>query len=340
MRLKGNLAADGALVLTTLIWGSTFVVAKDILEHWPPVAYITLRFVLAALALVALFPKLTVRARRFEWKAGATLGLLMGGGFALQAVGQVYTTPSKSAFVTGLTTPLVPFVALLILRVRPNLENMIGVTLASIGGLLILAPEGDAAMNTGDLLTLCATTLFAAHITLMSAYAREVDVRQLTVLQITSAAILFVVVWIIFRAWALLFEPNRLPGFVAREAAPLVWDERVVGQLVFLALVATVVTFLLWTWGQARVSATHAAIIFSLEPVFATLFAVAVRGAGEWMGRRANIGAALILAGVIISEIHLGRGRRARGAPEETEEDVSIDEEMEEGMRDEGGGMK
>jgi drug/metabolite transporter (DMT)-like permease len=331
MRFKGNLAADGALVLTTLIWGSTFVMAKDILEHWPPVAYITFRFALASILLVLLFPKQTLRARSREWKAGATLGLLMGGGFALQAVGQVYTTPSKSAFVTGLTTPLVPFVALLVLRVRPNLENLIGVTLASVGGMLILAPQGAEGMNTGDLLTLVATTLFAAHITLMSAYAREIDVGQLTVLQIASAAILFLLVWIAFRAaGAIAPEESSLPGFISRELVPVVWTGRVLWQLVYLAVVATVITFLLWTWGQARVSATHAAIIFSLEPVFATTFAVAVRGANEWMGRRANLGAALVLTGVIVSEIRLGRIGRAPSSPEESagDEDVSIDEEM------------
>jgi drug/metabolite transporter (DMT)-like permease len=330
VRFKGSLAADGALVLTTLIWGSTFVIAKDILEDFPPVAYITIRFILAAICLVLLFPRLTVRARLVQWKAGATLGLLMGGGFALQAVGQVYTTPSKSAFVTGLTTPLVPFVALLILRVRPNLENLIGVTLASLGGMLILAPQGSEPMNTGDLLTLVATTLFAAHITLMSAYARQIDVRQLTVLQISTAAMLFIFVWLVFQATGLAVAQNSLPGFISREIAPLVWTERLVWQLIYLATVATVITFLLWTWGQARVSATHAAIIFSLEPVFATLFAVAVRGANEWMGRRGNLGAALIFAGVIVSEIRLKRSRRAQAGRYEMEEDedVSIDEEM------------
>jgi drug/metabolite transporter (DMT)-like permease len=333
VRFKGSLAADGALGLTTLIWGSTFVIAKDILEDFPPVAYITVRFLLASICLVLLFPRLTLRARRVEWKAGATLGLLMGGGFALQAAGQVYTTPSKSAFVTGLTTPLVPFVALLLLRVRPNLENLIGVTLASLGGMLILAPQGSEPLNTGDLLTLVATTLFAAHITLMSAYARQIDVRQLTVLQIGAAAILFVIVWLAFQATGLIAAEGSLPGFISRETAPLVWTERVVWQLVYLATVATVITFLLWGWGQARVSATHAAIIFSLEPVFATLFAVAVRGANEWMGRRGNIGAALILVGVIISEIRLTRRGRAKGVQEAEEQDgdVSIDEGMAEG---------
>jgi drug/metabolite transporter (DMT)-like permease len=324
MRVKGNLAADGALVLVTLIWGSTFVMAKDVLDYWPPLAYITTRFALAAVVLVALFPQLFIRARRQEWRAGATLGLLVAFAFAGQAVGQVYTTPSKSAFITGLTTPLVPFVALVLLRVRPTLENLIGVTLASIGGVLILIPT-DASVNRGDVLTLVCTALFAAHITLLSSYARRFDVRQLTVLQITSAAIVFFFVWLAFKACAFFLVGHPLPGVIARESVPLIFSLRVLWQIVFLAMVATVATFLLWTWGQSRMSATHAAIIFSLEPVFATIFALAVRGGKEWMGTRGALGAALVLLGIIVSELRLGERREsAAQGVEALEEDRDI----------------
>ncbi|HEX8773335.1 MAG TPA: DMT family transporter [Pyrinomonadaceae bacterium] len=328
MRIKSNWAADGALVVVTLIWGSTFVMAKDVLDYWPPLVYITIRFALASVVLVALFPRLFIRARGEEWRAGATLGLLMAFAFAGQAVGQVYTTPSKSAFITGLTTPLVPFVALVILRVRPTLENLIGVSLASIGGMLILIPH-DASVNRGDVLTLLCTTLFAAHITLLSSYARRFDIRQLTVLQITSAAIVFVLVWLSFKACALLLVGHPLPEVIARESVPLDLGLRVLWQIVYLALVATVATFLLWTWGQSRMSATHAAIIFSLEPVFATIFALAVRGGGEWMGGRGALGAALIFLGIIISELHLGERRKSAGQGVEAldeDRDISLAE--------------
>src|SRR5262245_35899910 len=117
MRLKTDLTSDAVLILTTVIWGSTFVIVKDVVEQWPPVAYITVRFVLAALILLALFPRRVLIAGSRQWCAGATLGVLMGAGFALQAIGQVSTTPAKSAFITGLTTPLVPFFTLFILRV-------------------------------------------------------------------------------------------------------------------------------------------------------------------------------------------------------------------------------
>lgn len=327
MRLKANLAADGALVLVTLIWGSTFVLAKQVLDYWPPLAYIGARFVLASITLAVIFPKQLASARAREWKMGATLGAIMVGGFTLQAVGQIYTTPSKSAFITGLTTPLVPFVALLVLRVRPSFENLAGVVLASLGGILILMPS-EASVNRGDVITLSCTVLFAAHITLLSVYAKRVELRQLTALQISSAAILITIIWTLFRLFALVAPANSLPEAVAREAVQLPFSTAIVLQLVYLSLIGIVATFLLWTWGQGRMSATHAAIIFSLEPVFATLFAVAVRGRGEWMGRRGTLGAALIFIGIIISELRWSERRRMKGAREAIEDDdadISID---------------
>ncbi|HZH30950.1 MAG TPA: DMT family transporter [Pyrinomonadaceae bacterium] len=330
MRLKSNLAADGALMLTTLIWGSTFFMAKDILGVWPPMAYMFVRFAGAAVLLAAMFPRRLLRARGEEWRAGATLGLLMGVGFGLQAAGQVYTTASKSAFVTGLTTPLVPFVAYLILRARPGVENLLGVVFASLGGLLILAPQGaDTSVNLGDMLTLAAIALFATHITLMSVYARRYDVRQLTVLQIACIAALFAVVWGGLRVWGSVWGAETLPDALARETLPLVWNGRIVWQLVYLATVATVGAFLCWTWGQARTTPTHAAIIFSLEPIFATAFAVAVLGAGEWMGGRGWLGAALVFAGIIISETRWSERRERNRAGRERQKADEVAREAE-----------
>jgi drug/metabolite transporter (DMT)-like permease len=298
--------------------------AKDILGVWPPMAYMFVRFMGAALLLALMFPRRLVQARGEQWRAGATLGLLMGIGLGLQAAGQVYTTASKSAFMTGLTTPLVPFVAYLILRARPGVENLLGVVFATLGGLLILAPQGaDTSVNLGDILTLAATALFAMHITLMSVYARRYDVRQLTVLQIVCIAGLFTFVLGGLRVWVSLAGADALPAALARETLPLAWSGRVLWQLVYLATIATVGSFLLWAWGQARTSATHAAIIFSLEPVFATAFAVAVIGASEWMGGRGWLGAALIFAGIIISEMRWSERRERRANEKAREAEVA-----------------
>lgn len=312
--------------MTTLIWGSTFVVVKDVLDQWPPLFYITSRFVISGAVLLLLFPKFALGTNRKELLSGVTLGLLLGGGFALQTFGQVYTTPSKSAFITGLTTPLVPFAALILLKVRPNTENLIGVVLASTGGILILAPTQAEAVNKGDLLTLGCTVLFAVHITLMSVYSRQVDLRRLTVLQINTVAVIFLGLFASVLAIS-LFKPEALAQFVFQENLIPAISGRVAAQVVYLAVVATVITFLFWTWGQSRVSATHAAIIFALEPVFATIFAVIVRGSGEFFGVRGSIGAALILAGVIVSELRLGRKPSTR-IEEIHAEDVSLAEDI------------
>ena len=326
MRLRSNLTADGALVLTTVVWGSTFFMAKDILAVWPPLSYMTFRFVVASVILIALFWRRFVSATREAWRAGATLGLLMATGFALQAAGQVYTTASKSAFVTGLTTPLVPFVAYALLRARPGIENLVGVVLASVGGVLILAPQGQGSVNFGDLLTLVSTVAFAFHITLLSLYAKRFDARQITVLQIVSTGAFVVLVWLLLRACGLVFDRPALPAFIARESAPLLWSARIAWQLAYLSTVATVAVFFLWTWGQARSTATHAAIIFSLEPVFATAFAVAFIGRGEWLGARGYVGAGLVFAGIIASELRWGRRRRSRVGMVVTEDETEIDD--------------
>ncbi|HST51309.1 MAG TPA: DMT family transporter [Pyrinomonadaceae bacterium] len=317
MKLKSHLGADAAILLTTLIWGSTFAVARGVLDHWPPLAYLAIRMPLAALLFAALFPRQVFGAGREVWRAGATLGLLIGVAFVMQTTGLLFTTPAKSAFISGLTTPLIPFVAYLLFRARPSRENLAGIVLASAGGALILAPADAGGFNTGDLITLGTTVIFAIHVSLMSVYARRFDVRQLSALQIITAAAIILAAWLALRSYVALAGTAGLPPGLARETAPLAWDAGAVWQLAYLSTVATVAVFLLWTWGQARMSATHAAVIFSLEPVFATVFAILLRGSAEWTGGRATAGALLVVAGVVVSELRWGReAERAVGLNE------------------------
>lgn len=317
MKLKSNLKADGALLLTAIIWGSTFPVSKDILELWPPVSYLALRMIGATLLLAAIFHRRLLATSRAEWRAGAALGAIMGVSVCAVIIGQVYTTAAKSAFITSLTTPLVPFVAFVLVRARPNAENLAGVVLASLGGVLILAPQGASVFNAGDVITLCCTLLFATHMTLLSVYARRHDVGSLTVVQITTAAALISLFWLALQISGGFIDAKTLPEAFAREFEPLVWSAPFVWRLLYTIVVATVLNYLIWTWAQARMSATHAAIILSLEPVFATIFAVLMRGSDEWTGGRANFGALLILAGVVVSEL---RWSERKGGLEELRE--------------------
>jgi len=323
MKLKSHLGADAAIVLTTLIWGSTFAVARGVLDHWPPLTYLAIRMPLAALLFAAIFPRQVFGAGRGVWRAGATLGLLIGVAFVMQTTGLLFTTPAKSAFISGLTTPLVPVAAYLLFRARPSRENLAGIVLASVGGALILAPADTKGFNTGDLITLGTTVIFAAHVSLMSVYARRFDVRQLSALQIVVAAAIILAAWLALRSYVALAGTSALPPGLAREAAQIQWDASAAWQLAYLSTVATVAVFLLWTWGQARMSATHAAVIFSLEPVFATVFAILLRGSAEWTGARATAGALLVVAGVVVSELRWGREDERAVVDDEGERQVS-----------------
>ncbi|HZI18684.1 MAG TPA: DMT family transporter [Pyrinomonadaceae bacterium] len=312
MKLKANVAADGAILLTTIIWGTTFIVAREVLDTWPPVSYLAVRMTTAALILAALFPRRLARADRAAVRAGVTLGLLIGGGVLGLTVALLYTTPARTAFIASLTTPLVPFAAYALFRERPGRENLAGVALATVGGALVLAPAGRWDANAGDILALGCTLLFATHVALLGHYARRHDARLLSVLQIIAAAAVLCSAWLAVWVWAAAGGEGSLPAGLARELSPPPWDARAAWQIAYLSVVATVVTFLLWTWGQARMPAAHAAVIFSLEPVFATLFAVMARGPGEWPGGRANWGALLIVSGVVVSEIKWGKGKAGK----------------------------
>src|SRR2546423_2207816 len=238
MKLKSNRGADAAILLTTLVGGSTFAVARGILDQWPPLSYLALRLPAAALLFAALFPRQVFGASREAWCAGTTLGLLIGLSLTGQTAGLLWTTPAKSAFISGLTTPLIPVAAYLIWRARPSRENLAGVVLASIGGALILAPAGARGVNTGDLITLGTTTLFATHVALLGAYARRFDIRQLSAIQIIVAAALALPAWLALRTFAALGGIATLPPGLPPQTSPPAWAAGRARQLPHTATVA------------------------------------------------------------------------------------------------------
>jgi drug/metabolite transporter (DMT)-like permease len=276
------------LLGVALLWGSTFIVTKDLLGRAPPLAFLALRFSIAALVLAML------NVRRFPvpratLRAGIVLGLLNSSGLLLQVFGQLYTTASKSAFITSLNTPLTPIVALLVYRARASRPQLVGVILATCGLLLLTWPGTGVRWNPGDLLTIGCAAVYAFTIAEIARRSPGHHVGLLTTVQIATAAALFVAVYLGAR---LLGVPMR--AFVI--------DLHIGWEVAYMALVCTVVTFAGQTWAMSRMSATRAAIIFATEPVFATALAVAVAGASEWPGPRGAMGAGLVLAGVVASE--------------------------------------
>ena len=289
------------LAAVTCLWGSTFVVVKDVVREGgaPPLAYLVSRFAIATVILVFLSPRV-LRAPRAFWRDALLLGILQGAGLYLQVVGQVYTTASKSSFLTSLSTALTPLLGFALHGERPTRVQLAAIALASCGLCLMTYPASGAAWNTGDLYSLACAAVYGFVIVETARRARRWDPAELTAAQTGFAGLLFAV--LLMGSLAIAHSPHA-PDVARLELRPFVLDARFIVQLLYMALVCTVLTFRAQMWAMKRMAATHAAIVFALEPVWATVLALAIFGAGEWPGARGAVGAGLILVAVLAAEV-------------------------------------
>ncbi|MFN7993180.1 MAG: DMT family transporter [Bryobacteraceae bacterium] len=276
--------AEAALVFNTLIWGSTFVVVKQALHDVSPILFLALRFSLASLALLLMFRGLWSGPRhpRRSLAGGAIAGALLFSGYAFQTVGLQYTTAPKSAFLTGLTTAIVPVLGALAYRIRPRAMEITGVAVATVGMALMTLPSASVAINRGDLLTVGCAVCYAAHILTLGHYS-DTSFELLSTSQIVVSAIL---------AWSL---------FHWLETPHIRWSAGVWVAIGVTGLLATAVAFTFQSWAQKYTSSTRTALIFTLEPVFAWVTSYLLTR--ETLSWRAAAGAGLILAGVLLVEL-------------------------------------
>jgi len=277
-----QLGADALLLLVALVWGSTFVMVKDAVAFYPVFPFLTLRFGLATIALLAIGGR---RLRRLGWRglrAGVLIGLCLYGGYALQTIGLQYTSASKAGFITGLSVALVPILSTLLLRHLPSPAAMIGVCLAT-GGLALLTLNHDLHVALGDLIVLGCAVSFALHIVSVSAFAPTMDPLGLTIVQVATVTLL--------SAGVSLLTPGPwpMPGPSTLFAAA------------FTGILATAVAFAIQTSAQRITTPTHTALIFAGEPVFAAIFGILL--AGDVMTAAAGAGGVLIVVGTVVSEI-------------------------------------
>ncbi len=276
--------AEAALAANTVIWGATFVLVKAALRDVSPVLFLALRFTLAAAALAALFHGRL--AARFTWKAagaGALAGTFLFCGFLLQTLGLRLTSPPKSAFLTGLTSVLVPFVAALVYQIRPQVSELVGVLVATAGLGLMTLEGAITAVNPGDLLTLFCAVGFAAHIVTLGHFSERMSFEILSVTQVAAAA-----VWSSALFWWV-------------EKPHLEWRPAVVYGILITGFLATALAFTIQAWAQRYASSTRTALIYMLEPVVAWMTSYLI--VGEGLSRRAAGGAAFILGGVLLVEV-------------------------------------
>ncbi len=300
--------AEAALVWNTLIWGATFVVVKAALDDISPALFLAFRFSLATLVLL---PLLAWRRRKLAGAhadpvagapasldgahresngqvrrtigAGALAGLFLFLGYLAQTVGLRFTSAPKSAFITGLSSVMVPLLAALVYRSRPQISEVIGLAAATVGLFLMTFRGAQGAINPGDVLTFLCAIAFAAHIVVLGHFSETMSFDLLSVTQVGTAAVL------------------SLSLFWCVERPFVRWRPGLVGAILITGLLATALAFTIQTWAQRYATSTRTGLIYTLEPVFAWITSFFV--AGEGLPGRAAAGAALILGGVMFAEL-------------------------------------
>lgn len=279
-----------ALVAITLIWGTTFAVTKSSLDTVPPLYFLAWRFAIAALGLLVLNLRQLPSITRDELVGGLVIGATTALGYIAQTVGMVYSTAAKAGFITGLAVVLVPILGAVFFRRRPHFAVYIFAAVAAVGlGLLSLDFSAGISLSLGDLLLLSCAVAFAINILNLGKFAPRCRVLMLTLVQVAFTALCC---WI---ATLFLEEPVSFTGPV--------W-----GGLFYLAIVATIFTMAGQTWGQRLVAPERAALIFTLEPVFAAVFAVALLR--ETLPPMGILGSILIMTGIIGAELAPRKGKQ------------------------------
>jgi drug/metabolite transporter (DMT)-like permease len=284
-----SIKAHLLLVLMTLIWGSTFVLIKAALNDSSPLVLNAVRMALAAVLLAVYYRKQMATLTRPVLIAGMVVGFFLYLGYAFQTSGLKLTTPSKSAFLTGTSTVMVPLLLVAIWRTRIHLWRLVGIVLALAGLFLMTVPAGGsgladfAKVNFGDVLSVGCAFGFALQIIFLGRASQRFPFEQIAVLQIATAAVLMAVTAPFLEKT--YFHPTGT----------------VVATVLITGIFGTAVAFTVQAWAQQFTPATHTALIFNLEPVFAWLTSFIYLK--ERLGVRAGAGALLILGGVLVSEL-------------------------------------
>jgi drug/metabolite transporter (DMT)-like permease len=295
-----RLKADLALAFCTLLWGTTFVVVKNALDHASVFLFLAVRFSLATSLMAAFRPSAFRNLKREDLLAGAALGLFMFGGYAFQTAGLQYTTPAKSGFVTGSSVVLVPLLLAIFWRKRLARWAYAGAFSAVVGLYFLTVPaEGFSHLNRGDMLTFAAAALYAVHIILVADYTQQHSHRALSILQVAACAAL---AWI--AAGSLAALGWQAPRFAHH------WQ--LYAGTAICGIFATAAAFSIQLWAQQYTTPSHAAIIFTLEPVVAVVTSYIM--IGERLNTRSIVGAVFVLTGIVLAEL-LG----APAAPESPE---------------------
>jgi drug/metabolite transporter (DMT)-like permease len=276
-----------ALVVTTILWGSTFILTKNITQSMPVFFYMGFRFLFSALAFLPYVRRFkTFTKHHFKISLGGALLYFLS--LAAQTYGLQYTTASKAGFLTGLGVILVPIFLAMFYKKKIQKKIWFGCIFALIG-IYILSFTGVESYSIGDPLILICAVFYAFYIIFMDKHVKEIDPV------LFSAAQLFLMALISFGTSFLVEDMGNLLRY---ELITILSLPNLL-ILIYLGVIATSLTFLFTIYGQNNLPPTRVALIFALEPVFATIFGYFI--GGELLSRQFLIGSILIFLGILIS---------------------------------------
>ncbi len=290
--------ADAAIVGVGVLWGLSFIFIRWGLDNSPPAMFMLGRFSLALAVTAALFGRRLTGASPRTIRRGLILGGLMGGGCILQTYSVNFTDVSRSAFIIALTLPATPLACFLLFREKVRLHNLAGIVLALIGLYLLLDPRFTG-LNVGDLLAALSVPLWALYVIYMNIFTEgEIDPNftgQLLFLQFLGTLPLALLAVLVFESGWLL--PPLHPDL----GRALIPNGQFWAGLVFCALGASLATVFIQTACQKYTTPVQAIICFQSEPVTALVAAAILLG--EVVSFTAGLGAAVIIGGVLTSEL-------------------------------------
>lgn len=292
--MSKKLRADIMLLIITIVWGASFPLMKRMLEYVPAYAYLTMRFFLAAVVLVVLFRKSLSKFNKRALLYGCIIGAFMFGGMAFQVVGLYTTSASNSGFITGLNVVMVPIFSAVLLKKRPDKASSIGIAVA-FAGLFFLSGGLNFNFNEGDILTFLCAICWAFQIIFIDKFTQTEDAAILSIIQLAFIAVASSVLWI-----------------TADAGKPVEFNWISVGILLFTAVFGSALAFGGQTIAQKDTTPAHTALILTAEPVFAAIFALIIpnaQGVTETPTLSKTIGCLMILSGMVISELKIGKSK-------------------------------
>jgi drug/metabolite transporter (DMT)-like permease len=269
-----------ALLAVAAAWGSTFFLTKDLLTRMDVADYLALRFLIASVALILVHPPATSRLSRLDRGRAVALGITYGIAQLVQTEGLRHTSASVSGFVTGMYVVFTPLLAAVILRHKIGRWAWVAVILATVG-LGVLSLRG-LSMGTGELLTLVSAGLYALHIIGLGAWSTPQNAFGLSSLQMVVITLVCAI--------------GALPGGFTVPGSGADW-----ASVIYMALIAGALALIVQTWAQAHLNPTRAAIAMTMEPVFASAFAVLF--GSESVTWRVLVGGALVLSAMYLVEL-------------------------------------